>query len=361
MADATLEDPENLMSKSLRVVVATPLSDELAAWIREQEPRLELVHEPALLPHMRHAADHGGDPSFRRTPEQQREFDSLVDSADALYGVPDGDSGALRRAADANANLRWVHTMAAGGGGQVKQAGLSQEQLDRIMFTTSAGVHAQPLAEFALFGLLAGAKTLDRLQRQQRNREWTDRWMMGQLAQQTILVVGLGGIGRRVARLLDALGATVIGTSRHATSVPGVSSVIHPDDLVTVAGEVDGVVVTLPGTDATEGLLGAEFFGALRPGATIVNVGRGSVIREDSLVSALDSGIVGFVALDVFATEPLPADSALWHMSNVIISPHTAALSATEDRLIAEVFVANATRLLDGEELSNRVNTVEFY
>jgi phosphoglycerate dehydrogenase-like enzyme len=251
--------------------------------------------------------------------------------------------------------------MAAGGGGQVKEAELSPEQLERIIFTTSAGVHARPLAEFALFGLLAGAKTLDRLQRQQQNREWTDRWMMGQLAQQTILVVGLGGIGRRVAELLDALGATVVGTSRRETTVPGVRSIIHPDDLVTVAGEVDGVVVTLPGTDATQGLLGAAFFGALRPGATIVNVGRGTVINEKALVSALDSGIVGFVALDVFETEPLPADSPLWHMANVIISPHTAALSASEDRLIAEVFVENAQRLLDKQELANRVDTVEFY
>jgi phosphoglycerate dehydrogenase-like enzyme len=349
------------MSKRLRVVVATPLSDELASWIREQEPRVELVHEPALLPRMRYAADHGGDPSFRRSGEQQQAFDQLVDSAEVLYGIPDSDAGALRRTVNANPRLRWVHTMAAGGGGQVKEADLSQEQLDRILFTTSAGVHAAPLAEFALFGLLAGAKTLERLQRQQRNREWTDRWMMGQLSQQTILVVGLGGIGRRVAELLHAFGATVVGTSRHGTSVPGVSSVIHPDDLVTVAGEVDGVVVTLPGTASTEGMLGAAFFGALRPGATLVNVGRGTVIQEDALVSALDSGIVGFVALDVFATEPLPADSALWHMSNVIISPHTAALSAQEDRLIAELFVANATRLLDGEELQNKVNTVEFY
>jgi phosphoglycerate dehydrogenase-like enzyme len=349
------------MSKRLRVVVATPLSEELAGWIRDQDPRIELVHDTSLLPHMRHAADHGGDPSFHRSEQQQRDFEALLDSADALYGVPDGDSAALRRTADANPGLRWVHTMAAGGGGQVKAAELSQEQLDRILFTTSAGVHALPLAEFALFGLLAGAKTLDRLQRQQQNREWTDRWMMGQLAQQTILVVGLGGIGRRVAQVLTALGATVVGTSRHQTAVPDVNSVIHPDDLVTMAGEVDGVVVTLPGTEATEGLLGAAFFGALRPGATIVNVGRGSVIQEEALVSALNSGIVDFAALDVFAHEPLPTDSPLWHMPNVIVSPHTAALSATEDRLIAEVFVDNARRLLDDQEPVNRVNTKEFY
>jgi phosphoglycerate dehydrogenase-like enzyme len=92
-----------------------------------------------------------------------------------------------------------------------------------------------------------------------------------------------------------------------------------------------------------------------------VNVGRGTVIDEDALVTALNSGVVGFAALDVFAHEPLPPDSALWGMPNVIVSPHTSALSAAEDRLIAEVFVTNATRLLDGEELVNRVNIEEFY
>jgi len=349
------------MAERLRVVVATPLSVELARWIAEQDPRLDVIHEESLLAPMRHPADHSGDPSFRRSPAQQAQFEDLLDSAEALYGVPDSDPKELHRTATANAGLRWVHTMAAGGGGQVKDAELTREQLDRIAFTTSAGVHAYPLAEFALFGLLGGAKNLDRLQRQQRNREWSDRWMMGQLAQQTILVVGLGGIGRRVAELLHALGATVIGTSRRGASAPGVNRVVHPDDLVRVAHEVDGVVVTLPGTEQTNGLLGAAFFAALRTGATVVNVGRGTVIREEALVSALNSGIVGFVALDVFATEPLPANSPLWHMSNVIVSPHTSALSETEDRLIAEVFVDNARRLLDGVDLVNRVNTVEFY
>ncbi|HEX8511357.1 MAG TPA: D-2-hydroxyacid dehydrogenase [Propionibacteriaceae bacterium] len=349
------------MSERLRVVVATPLSQELARWISETEPRLEVAHDPALLPTMRHPADHAGDPTFRRSSEQQRRFESLLDSAQVLYGIPDGDSQVLRRTVEANAELRWVHTMAAGGGAQVKEANLSPQQLERVAFTTSAGVHAQPLAEFALFGLLAGAKNLDRLQRLQRERDWPERWLMGQLAQQTVLVVGLGAIGSRVAELLDAMGTTVIGTSRHEQSRPHVSRVIHPDDLPSVAHEVDGVVVTLPGTEATRGLLDAAFFGALQPGATVVNVGRGTVIVEEALVGALNSGIVGFAALDVFATEPLQANSHLWGMSNVIISPHTSALSTVEDQLIAEVFTTNATRLLDGEDLLNRVNTTEFY
>ncbi len=345
----------------LRVVVATPLSEQLCSLVESLEPRIDLVREQALLPPMRHAADFGGDPGFRRTPEQQKRFDDLVDSADALYGIPDVDPRALKRTADANPRLRWVQAMAAGGGGAVKAAGLDDAQLERIAFTTSAGVHADPLAEFAMFGVLSGAKSLPRLLAQQRDRTWSGRWEMGQVAQQTVLVVGLGGIGSAVASRLSAVGATVIGTSRRDVRVAGVSRVVHPDSLVDVVGEVDAIVSTLPGTDATVGLLGSAVFEAVKPGVTIVNVGRGTVIDEPALVAALADGRVGFAALDVVAREPLAQDSPLWSAPNVLISPHTAALNSAEDRLIAELFARNAARFLDGAPLINRVDTIEFY
>jgi phosphoglycerate dehydrogenase-like enzyme len=345
----------------LRVAVAAPLSEENCARIQELEPRIDLVVDRSLLPPMRWPADFAGDPAWQRTPQQQRAYEAALDAADALYGIPDVDPAALTRAVRANPRLRWVHTMAAGGGGQVKAAGLRTDELDRVLFTTSAGVHGRPLAEFAVFGVLAAAKDLPRLTRQQRNHEWSGRWTMGQVNQQTVLVLGLGGIGRSVAAALHALGATVIGTSRRNVGVPGVSTVVHPDRITEVAPTVDAVVNTLPGTEATEHLLGKRFFDAVRPGAALVNVGRGSVVDEAALVDALDSGRIGFAALDVFETEPLPAHSPLWDHARVLLSPHTAALDTAEDRLIAELFAANATRLLDGQSLINRVNTVEFY
>ncbi|MEV2211631.1 D-2-hydroxyacid dehydrogenase [Streptomyces sp. NPDC050997] len=345
----------------LRVAVAAPLSEENCALIKELEPRIDLVVDQALLPPMRWPADFAGDPSWQRTPVQQRAYEAAIDSADALYGIPDVDPAALARAVRANPRLRWVHTMAAGGGGQVKAAELSSDELYRVQFTTSAGVHGHPLAEFAVFGVLAGAKNLPRLNRQQRHHEWSGRWMMRQVSEQTVLVLGLGGIGRIVAAKLHALGATVIGTSRTDVSVAGVSTVVRPDRIVEVAPTVDAVVNTLPGTTATEHLISKRFFDALRPGACLVNVGRGSVVDEAALTDALDSGRVGFAALDVFENEPLSAHSPLWDHENVLVSPHTAALNAMEDRRIAELFAANATRLLDGHSLLNRVNTVEFY
>jgi phosphoglycerate dehydrogenase-like enzyme len=345
----------------LNVAIAAPVPPEVPELLRERESRIELRYDPDVLPPMRHPADFAGDPSFARTEEEQRRYEELLDGADALYGIPDVDAKALRRVAEANPRLRWVHTMAAGGGATVQAAGLSNEQLNKIIFTSSAGVHSGPLAEFAVFGVLAGAKDFPRLAKQQSARLWSDRWMMGQLAEQTVLVIGLGGIGRRVVELLTPFGGTILGTSRRGVTVDGVDEVVHPNQLVEVAGRVDAVVSTLPGTDATAGLLGGHFFAALKPGGTVVNVGRGSVIDEPALIDALRTGQVGFAALDVFATEPLPPDSPLWSLPNVLISPHTAALSKHEDRRIAEVFCDNATRLLDGRTLRNVINTDEFY
>ncbi|WP_235501000.1 D-2-hydroxyacid dehydrogenase [Agreia sp. Leaf244] len=345
----------------LRVVAATPISEELIEMVVSREPRIDFIRDQALLPPMRFAGDHSGDPAFERTPDQQARFEELIDSAEVLYGLPDESATALKRAADSNPGLRWVQGMPAGVGAQVKKAGLTEEQLERVAVTSSAGVHVGPLAEFALFGLLAGAKTLPRLQQQQREHRWTGRWNMKHLGQQTILVVGLGSIGRETARKLKALGATVVGTSRHSTPVEGVDELVSTDDLADVVSRVDGIVVTLPGTAATEKMIDARVLANVAPGTTLVNVGRGTVIDEEALVAALDDGRIGFAALDVFASEPLSAQSPLWDSPHVLVSPHTAALNSEEDRLIAELFAENARRYLDGEQLINRVDTVEFY
>jgi phosphoglycerate dehydrogenase-like enzyme len=341
----------------LRVVIATPLSDENVAVLAEREPRLEIVHEPSLM------APAGADwmVAHQRTDDEQRRYDELVDSAEALYGVPDQSGKALARTVAANPGLRWVHTIPAGGGQQIKAARLPQDALERIVFSTSAGVHAEPLAEFALFGVLAGAKLLPYLSAAQQRHEWAPRRLMGIARDMTVAVVGLGGIGRATAAKLDALGYRVIGVHRRQVDVPGVAEILPVERLAEAAARADAIVLALPGTDQTREMLGAEVLAAVRPGITIVNVGRGTTIDEEALVAALEDGRVGFAALDVTYVEPLPAESPLWGLPNVLISPHTAAISEHEPRLIAELFAENAGRLLDGEPLKNRVNTVEFY
>lgn len=342
----------------LRVVIATPLADELVDLIRRSDPRLDVDHRPDLTGVA--SADWMGGPP-ERTPEQQGEYDAYVDGAEALFGVPDQSGTALHRTVDANRNLRWVHTIPAGGGQQVKAARLSDAQLERILFTTSAGVHAQPLAEFALFGVLAGAKHLPRLRTAQTRHEWVGREPMALLGEMTVAVVGLGSIGRRVAELLAPLGVTVVGVHRHPVDAEGVARVEPIDRLDAVLAESDAVVLALPGTDETRHILSADALARAKPGLTVVNVGRGTTVDETALVDALRDGRVGAAVLDVFENEPLPTSSPLWDLENVVISPHTAAISEHEPHGIARLFADNARRLLDGEPLRNVVNTREFY
>lgn len=347
--------------KRLRVVAAVPLSEELCRLIEELEPRVRVVRDHSLMHPMRGPADWSGDPEHVRTAEQQRAFDDMVDLADALFGIPDVDPAALARTVAANPRLRWVMTTAAGGGSQIKAAGLDRADLDRIVFTTSAGVHGGPLAEFAVFGVMAGAKGLPRLLADQRSRTWPDRREMRQIDEMTVLVVGLGGIGAECARRFHALGARVWGTSRSGAPVDGVDRLVPLDELTDAVREVDAVVVTLPGTEQTHHLIGAEVFAAVRPGVVIASVGRGTVIDESALLPALDDGRVAFAALDVFENEPLAQDSPLWSHPRVLVSPHTAALSSKEEERIARRFAENAARLLDGDPLRAEVDTVEFY
>jgi phosphoglycerate dehydrogenase-like enzyme len=351
-----------MTDRRLRAVAATPIPEALAERVRAAEPRLDLIVEQDLLPPQLHPGDHQGDPAFTRSEADERRFQELVDSAQVLYGIPGERPSQLARTLRANPALEWVQLMPAGGGAQVKAAKLEQDELERVRFTTTAGVHAVPLAEWCEFGLLAGFKTLPRLQQHQRAHEWAEsRWMMRRLEDSRVLVVGLGSIGRVVADRLAHQGVHVAGTSRRDVQVDGVEEVIHPRDLAARVGDFDGVVVTLPGTDETRHLVSAEVLAAVKPGVTIANVGRGSVLDQDALIEQLRTGRVGFAALDVADPEPLPADSPLWDLPNVLISPHTAALSDKEDELIADLFARNVTRYLDGEDLINPVNTKEFY
>jgi phosphoglycerate dehydrogenase-like enzyme len=312
----------------LRVALGVPLAPENVELLLRLEPRIDL--QP-------------------------------LDSSEALFGVPGRSPQALARTIDSNPDLRWVHTIPAGGGQQIRAASLDDEALGRITFTTSAGVHAGPLAEFAVFGVLAGIKGLASLQGAQRSHQWGPRRTTRIAADTTVAVVGLGSIGRATAGKLAALGFDVVGVHRRDVTVPGVSRVVPIEDLARISAECDAMVVALPSTLLTENIVSRAVLDAAKPGLTFVNVGRGSTVDELALLDALLEERVSFAALDVFRTEPLPVDHRFWDLPNVLISPHTAAFTESESRLITELFAENARRLLDGEPLLNQVNTVEFY
>jgi phosphoglycerate dehydrogenase-like enzyme len=342
-------------------VIASPLEVELVDRLRALDERLDVRFEPELLPQPRYPSDHHGEESFERTAEQEERFTALVAGAEVLFGIPAESPERLAWAVRAAPGLRFVQATAAGAGQQVRRADLTAEELERVAISSASGVHAVPLAEWSIFGLLAFTKGLPRLRRDATRRSW-DHYPTAELRGQTLLVVGVGAIGLEVARLASAFGMHVIGVKRNsAEHVPHVASVHPPERLRDLVGDAHAIVVTLPLTDETRGLIDRETISRMRDGAIFVNVGRGRVVDEDALIDALRSGKLAGAALDVVAKEPLPPESPLWDLENVIISPHTAALSWHENERIVELFAENLRRYLRGDELLSRVETSVFY
>ena len=346
-----------------QVLIASPLEAELAARIQDADPRAEVLYQPDLLPPARWAADHRGDPAFERDAGGEARWRALLDRAEVLLGIPGDSAEGLAEAVNGLPGLRWVHATSAGAGEQVRKAGLPPEALEQVAITTSSGVHAKPLAEFAVLGLLVVAKELPRLVEQQRARAWPEvHTPLRELSGQTLFLVGLGEIGREVARLGKALGMRTVGFRRTEGPPPdGVDEVHGPQRLTELAGQADAMVVSLPMTEQTAGLIDRATIERLPASCIFVNVGRGGVVDEPALIDALRDRRIAGAVLDVFATEPLPADSPLWTLPNVVVTPHAAALSARENERITELFSDNLRRYLDGRPLRNVVEPGVYY
>lgn len=343
------------------VAIATPLEPELVARIAAVDDRLQVRYKPDLLPPLRFPGDHRGVASFHRTPEQEKRWQVLLAEAEVLFGLPGDSPQGLADAVHGVNRLRWVQATAGGAGEQVAAAGLSHEEQNRVLITRAGGVHARPLAEFAMFGLLAVTKGLPRLRADTSARRW-EHYPMGELAGATVLVVGLGSVGAEVARLAKAFGMRVIAVNRTGrTDSPHVDEVRTSRFLGDLLPVAHAVVLTLPLTDQTRGLIDAAAIARMHSGAVLVDIGRGGVVDEQALVTALQQGRLAGAALDVFAVEPLPPGSPLWDLPNVLISPHTAGLSVRENERIIDLFSENLRRYLAGTELLWRVHPTRFY
>ncbi len=340
-------------------MIASPLEPELAARVAALGVVDELLYDQALLPEARYPNDHGGLPVARDVAGEAR-WNAMLARADVLFGYPDESTAGLIEALALAPNVRFVQGTSAGMGAHVKRANFGPDVLDRVRFASAAGVHAAMLAEFVFYGLLALRKDALRLQRIREERRW-DHYVMGELDGSRLAIAGMGQIGRAIAVRARAFGMHVIALNRTGAPDALADETHATSAIVAVAARCDALVVTLPITDRTTGLVGAEAIAALGERAILVNVGRGGVVDNGALVAALQARRIAGAVLDVFASEPLPAESPLWELPNVIFSPHTAALSQHENRRIIEVFCENLERLSNGRPLRNAVNLGEFY
>ncbi|MGH3187292.1 MAG: D-2-hydroxyacid dehydrogenase [Streptosporangiaceae bacterium] len=343
------------------IVIATPLQPELASEIGAELSDYQVCYEPELLPPVRYPCDHRGQDGFRRTGHGQRRWTEMLLAAEVTFGIPGDDPDQLRWLVRESTRLRFVQATSAGAGQQVEAAGLSDDELARVVIATSSGVHAGPLAEFALLGILAFARGLPRLQDDRAARRW-EHYPVRDVAGRTVVILGTGAIGSRIAQLAKAAGMYVIGinSSGKRPEAP-VDEFFAVDRLAELASRADVLVITLPETPDTLGLVDARVLAALPAGAVVVNVGRGRVVDEDALIGLLQAGRLAGAALDVTAKEPPDPDSPLWTLPNVILSPHTAALSPLENKRITELFIDNVRRLDTGRPIRNRITAVRRY
>jgi phosphoglycerate dehydrogenase-like enzyme len=246
--------------------------------------------------------------------------------------------------------LRWVHTEDAGIDGPFYDGLRAQG----VILTNSPGANAPEVAEFAFAFLLWATKRLGALREQQRQHHW-HKLGLESLSDKTMLVVGLGAIGSRVAHFAKAFGMRVLGIRRSAEPVASVDQQGTPDALLRFLAEADFVVLALPATPDTVGLIGQEALAAMKPTATLINVGRGALVDVPALQDALAAGRLRQACLDVLPTEPLPPEEALWDAPNLFLTPHNASSSPMYLPRVADLWLENLRRFVQGEALLHRV------
>jgi D-2-hydroxyacid dehydrogenase (NADP+) len=295
-------------------------------------------------------------------PEQQAWFDALGDRVRLVFGrhissvredlaqavglyVWGHPHDPFEQVLEAAPRLKWVHYTGAG----IEHLLVESFVRSSIPLTNSRGIHSPAVAELALALLLALAKRLPDRLREQAEHRWTQELNRG-LNGATLVVVGLGSIGSAVARAASALGMHVIGVRRTARPARWARDVVAFTDLDRVLPRAEFIVLCCPETDETRGLIGASQLRRLPRGAVLVNVARGTIVDEPALIDALRDGHLGGAGLDVFWAEPLAANSPLWDMPNVVITPHYPNVRGFERKTV-ERFVDNAERFLAGRPL----------
>jgi len=326
-------------------------TDEQLDKLRAVSPRLEVV---------------------QRTCHNAEEVAQALDAdTEVLYTFP-VPHDILERAP----NLRWIQLHSAGADHLL---GTPVWESD-VPITTTSGLHATTIAEHVMALILAFNYRVPRVLHYQRQGTWpSGRWGLfarNELRGQTIGVVGYGSIGREVARLAHAFGMRVLAAKRdpsdradHGWRLPGTGDpdgsiperYYAPDQLLEMLPQCDFVVLAVPMTGATRELIGEAELRAMKSTAYLINIARGGVVDEPALIRALQEGWIAGAGLDVFSQEPLPADSPLWRLDNVILSPHVAGFTLNYDRWATDLFAENLRRYLAGEPLLNLVNKERGY
>ena len=286
-----------------------------------------------------------------RVAHDETEFARVLPAADVLLGFR-----FPMAAFSEPTSLRWIQVTSAG----AEFLTPMRDRLHGVVVTNGRGIHGAPIAEYVMAAMVMLQSDFPAFIRAQIVKRWQRR-PVGTLQGRTLGILGLGAIGTEIAVRATAFGMRVRGVSRSGNPVPGCAVARTPDRLADVLGECDFLAVTLPLTDETRGMVNDAAFSAMKSGAYLVNVSRGGVVDEAAMIRALASRRLGGACVDVFETEPLPADSPLWSTRNVIVTPHIAGMRQDYVERLVDLFVANLGAFETRAPMTNVVDLTRGY
>ena len=288
---------------------------------------------------------------------KEAEADSIIPEADIIIGF----GGMLNWAhiLPLAKKCRWVHTLSAGVDRLTAQPDFVAG--DTIL-TNSKGIHGIPMGEHCLGIILGFTRKLFHTYDNQKAHRWeTGIRGLEEIAGKTAVIVGLGAVGIGIAAKLKAMDMQVIGVKQHVSDLPGIDKVYGTDELDEALAQGDVVIVALPVTPETRDLFNRERFKRMKSNAIFINVSRGETVVDDDLAAALNDGVIAGASLDVFRTEPLPADDPLWDAPNLIVTPHDAAISPMYLPRTIGIFCENLKVFPDAAKMQNVVDKVRGY
>ncbi|MFN0071114.1 MAG: D-2-hydroxyacid dehydrogenase [Chloroflexota bacterium] len=337
----------------VRVFFATPLEPEFVHQIAQLDPRIEVMYRPDLLGKSEYPGDHFGA-AIQRTPEQQAEWDACLAQAEVLWDFDRDRPTELPRLAP---NLKLLFHTSSGVAGWLGTSGLVESD---VMIANAAGIHAIPMAEWAMFAMLYFAKDTRRIQMSQRIHHWDKRFCPAELHGATLALVGLGAVGSEIARRANQFGMRVIA-HRRRTNEPLPSDIpvekLYPrEGLQEMLSQADYVVLIVASTPDTLHMIGRDELAALPTHAVVINLARGAIVDQEELVIALQQGWLAGAALDVFDPEPLESESPLWTLPNVLVTSHAISHSQAENERLTGLFSSILRSYLAGEPIPNLVD-----
>ncbi len=284
--------------------------------------------------------------SRKDTPTQAQRADT---EALLAWGAPSGLLPQMPK-------LRWVQALTAGVEGWLALPDLPSQ----LTLTCARGTHRESMPENILGALFHLTKPYAAIVEDQKRLKWTHR-VATPLNGKTLGILGLGAVGQDVARLATALGMRVIGTRRGGAALPGLAEVLPPERTAQILGEADFVLLLLPATPETENFINAERLAQMKPGAWLLNFGRGHLIADADLIAAVKAKRIAGAVLDVFRQEPLPTEHPFWTTDGILVLPHIGGPHPARDTVVARLFVENLGRFLNGQVLKEVVDRAAGY